>query len=86
MQLTAEHVKRLLREGEVEILGLLPGASNYTFAATVADAELKLVAVYKPQAGETPCSSAPVTPRSTWCSRWMPRDTTGRSWRFLGAG
>jgi len=54
VQLTAERVKKLLREGEVEILGLLPGASNYTFAVTVADAELKLVAVYKPQAGETP--------------------------------
>ena len=54
MQLTAERVKQLLREGEVEILGLLPGASNYTFAVTVADTELKLVAVYKPQAGETP--------------------------------
>lgn len=54
MQLTAERVKQLMREGEVEILGLLPGASNYTFAVTVADPELKLVAVYKPQAGETP--------------------------------
>ena len=54
MQLTAERVKTLLREGDVEILGLLPGASNYTFAVTVADPELKVVAVYKPQAGETP--------------------------------
>jgi len=54
VQLTAERVKQLLREGEIEILGLLPGASNYTFAVTVADPELKLVAVYKPQAGETP--------------------------------
>jgi len=54
VQLTAERVKTLLREGDVEILGLLPGASNYTFAVTVADPELKVVAVYKPQAGETP--------------------------------
>jgi len=54
VQLTAERVKQLLRDGAVEVLGLLPGASNYTFAVTVADPELKLVAVYKPQAGETP--------------------------------
>jgi uncharacterized repeat protein (TIGR03843 family) len=54
VQLTAERVKQLLREGDVEVLGLLPGASNYTFAVTVADPDLKLVAVYKPQAGETP--------------------------------
>ena len=54
MRLTADRVKTLLRDGEVEVLGLLPGASNYTFAVTVADADLKVVGVYKPRAGETP--------------------------------
>jgi len=54
VRLTADRVKTLLRDGEVEILGLLPGASNYTFAVTVAQDDVKVVGVYKPRAGETP--------------------------------
>jgi uncharacterized repeat protein (TIGR03843 family) len=54
VRLTADRVKTLLRDGEVEVLGLLPGASNYTFAVTIAQDDLKVVGVYKPQAGETP--------------------------------
>jgi len=51
---TVDQVKSLLRGGEIEVLGLLPGASNYTFAVTVAEGDLKVVGVYKPRAGETP--------------------------------
>jgi hypothetical protein len=47
-------VLRLLSEGDVEILGLLPRASNYTFLAKVEGADEKALAVYKPQAGEIP--------------------------------
>ena len=54
MRITADRVKTLLRDGEIEVLGLLPGASNYTFAVTVSEADLKVVGVYKPRAGETP--------------------------------
>ena len=54
MRVTADRVKELLRVGDIEMLGLLPGASNYTFAVTVAEGDLKVVGVYKPRAGETP--------------------------------
>lgn len=54
MRVTADRVKTLLRDGKIEVLGLLPGASNYTFAVTVSEDDLKVVGVYKPRAGETP--------------------------------
>lgn len=50
----AERVRGLLAYGEIDVLGLLPNASNYTFAATVTDDDLRAVAVYKPRAGERP--------------------------------
>ena len=49
-----QEVLRLLLEGDVEILGLLPRASNYTFLAKVEGSGEKTLAVYKPQAGEMP--------------------------------
>ncbi|MGZ4207478.1 MAG: SCO1664 family protein [Actinomycetota bacterium] len=54
MRLEVDRVKSLLRDGEVDVLGLLPGASNYTFAVTVAEGRVKMLAVYKPRAGEMP--------------------------------
>lgn len=50
---TLEHLK-LLASGEVEVLGLLPYASNYTFLARVEDGTSQVHAVYKPQRGERP--------------------------------
>ncbi len=47
-------VIRLLTEGELEVLGLLPRASNYTFLARVRDGKDEGLAVYKPKAGEIP--------------------------------
>lgn len=47
-----------LRTGEVELLGLIPGASNETYLCTVT-AEDTILAVYKPRAGETPLSDFP---------------------------
>ena len=38
----------------MEALGIMPGASNYTFAVRLDDGHLKALAVYKPQDGETP--------------------------------
>jgi len=55
-QLIADDARaaRLLERGEMEILGLLPRSSNYTFLARVSDVDRRALAVYKPRAGETP--------------------------------
>jgi uncharacterized repeat protein (TIGR03843 family) len=45
---------RILREGEMEVLGLLPYSSNYTFLARVRSSDEQLLAVYKPRRGERP--------------------------------
>jgi hypothetical protein len=52
--LSAAEIERLLEVGIMEVLGVLPGASNYTFACGIADGERSGFAVYKPQRGETP--------------------------------
>jgi hypothetical protein len=44
----------LLAEGEMQLLGLMPNASNYTFLAEVRRGERASLAVYKPRKGETP--------------------------------
>jgi hypothetical protein len=54
MTAEARRVLRLLEEGRVEVLGLLPYSSNYTFLARVTKDEDSTLAVYKPQRGETP--------------------------------
>lgn len=46
-----EQSLEVLRTGEIEVLGLLPYSSNYTFLARVAPETL---AVYKPRRGERP--------------------------------
>jgi hypothetical protein len=45
---------RILREGEMEVLGLLPYSSNYTFLARVRSSDEQVLAVYKPRRGERP--------------------------------
>ena len=44
----------ILREGQMEVLGLLPYSSNYTFLARAKVANEQLLAVYKPRQGERP--------------------------------
>jgi phosphoinositide 3-/4-kinase-like protein len=44
----------LLRSGEIEVLGHLPYASNYTFLARVSGEGREMLAVYKPRRGERP--------------------------------
>src|SRR5438309_9737957 len=61
-----EATERLLAEGEMEILGLMPRASNYTFLASVRRGEEQVHAVYKPRAGETPLWDFP---EGTLCRR-----------------
>ncbi len=51
---TAEEAARLLTEGEMEILGMLPNASNHTFLSLVREEDEAMIAVYKPRRGERP--------------------------------
>lgn len=44
----------LLARGELEVLGLLPRATNHTFLARVRAGSTEIRAVYKPRAGESP--------------------------------
>lgn len=49
-----ETMLTLLQEGKLEIEGLLPHGSNYTFLATLTRGDLRTLAVYKPTRGEQP--------------------------------
>lgn len=44
----------LLERGSLEVLGLLPRASNFTFLARVRHDDDQMLAVYKPRSGEAP--------------------------------
>lgn len=61
-----EEALRLLESGGLEIVGLLPGASNYTFLARVCGKGEEALAVYKPRAGEAPLWDFP---HGTLCRR-----------------
>jgi hypothetical protein len=61
----------LLGRGNVEVLGLLPYSSNYTFLAKVRGHERDVLAVYKPKRGERPLwdfphGSLPAREVATW--------------------
>jgi uncharacterized repeat protein (TIGR03843 family) len=47
-------VLEVLEHGDIEVLGLLPYASNYTFLARARLGEEELLAIYKPSRGERP--------------------------------
>jgi len=49
-----ERMRALLECGEVELQGLVPWSSNYTYVATVKQDDAEELAVYKPQCGERP--------------------------------
>lgn len=59
-------VVRALERGELEPLGLLPRASNFTFLCRVRDGADELLAVYKPREGEAPLWDFP---EGTLCRR-----------------
>ncbi|HEX6579288.1 MAG TPA: SCO1664 family protein [Actinomycetota bacterium] len=59
-------VPRVLATGELEVLGLLPNASNHTFLAQARSADEELLAVYKPRRGEAPLWDFP---EGTLCAR-----------------
>lgn len=54
MPSAAGDVLDLLNRGEIEVLGLLPYSSNYTFLAKVGSGDAAVHAVYKPRRGERP--------------------------------
>lgn len=56
----------LLEHGELELLGLLPRSSNYTFLAKATDGAAEVLAVYKPRRGEAPLWDFP---QGTLCQR-----------------
>ncbi len=60
-----EDVLPLLERSDLELLGLLPRSSNYTFLARIKHADDVLV-VYKPRAGEAPLWDFP---EGTLCQR-----------------
>ncbi|PJF47791.1 MAG: SCO1664 family protein [Chloroflexi bacterium] len=72
--LPVQQVLRILSEGEMESLGLMPWGSNYTFLVEVKDpdtprtekAPASLLAVYKPRRGEAPLWDFPT---GTLCLR-----------------
>jgi hypothetical protein len=59
-------VPRLLGTGELEVLGLLPNASNHTFLVRALAEGEELLAVYKPRRGEVPLWDFP---EGTLCAR-----------------
>lgn len=59
-------VPRLLGTGELEVLGLLPNASNHTFLVRALWEGEELLAVYKPRSGEVPLWDFP---EGTLCAR-----------------
>jgi hypothetical protein len=64
--LTDPAVPRVLATGELEVLGLLPNASNHTFLVRVRGDDEEMLAVYKPRRGETPLWDFP---EGTLCAR-----------------
>jgi hypothetical protein len=59
-------VPRTLATGELEVLGLLPNASNHTFLVRARGEDEAMLAVYKPRRGETPLWDFP---EGTLCAR-----------------
>jgi hypothetical protein len=64
--LTPASIPAALASGDLEILGLLPNSSNYTFLARASNDDETLLAVYKPRRGETPLWDFP---EGTLCRR-----------------
>jgi hypothetical protein len=64
--LSDPHVPQVLSAGELEVLGLLPNASNHTFLARARLGDEETLAVYKPRRGETPLWDFP---EGTLCAR-----------------
>jgi len=69
-------VPSVIAEGELELLGLLPNSSNYTFLARATLGPDRAPAVYKPRRGETPLWDFP---EGTLCRREAAAFVVARS-------
>ncbi len=80
--IAVDRIIALLAQGEMEVLGLLPGSSNYTFLTAVRDASLQCLAVYKPQRGESPLWDFP---QGTLCLREVAAYLVSQAlgWSFI---
>lgn len=67
---------QVLAEGDLEILGLMPNASNYTFLARARAGGEEALAIYKPRRGEIPLWDFP---RGTLCQREVAAYELARS-------
>ena len=63
---STERVMALLRQGSLDLEGLMPDSSNYTFLVRLSDGDLEGLAIYKPRRGERPLWDFP---RGTLCQR-----------------
>jgi hypothetical protein len=61
-----ERVRSLLEDGDLRLVGVLPGASNFTFLAEVTGDGSAAPVVYKPRRGEMPLWDFP---EGTLCNR-----------------
>jgi uncharacterized repeat protein (TIGR03843 family) len=69
-------VPPVIAVGELELLGLLPNSSNYTFLARATSGSERALAVYKPRRGETPLWDFP---EGTLCRREAAAFVVSRS-------
>ena len=69
-------VPGVVSKGELELLGLLPRSSNYTFLARASLGDEQVLVVYKPRRGETPLWDFP---EGTLCSREVAAYVVSRS-------
>src|SRR3712207_3143500 len=65
-EVSIERVLALLTNGSIEIEGLMPDSSNYTFLTSITHDDLQGLAIYKPRRGERPLWDFP---RGTLCQR-----------------
>ena len=74
--LTDPGVPTVMATGDLEILGLLPRSSNYTFLARAGEGEGATLVVYKPRRGEIPLWDFP---EGTLCQREVAAYLVARS-------
>jgi hypothetical protein len=77
--LSDPNVPRAIASGDLEVLGLLPNASNHTFLAKARLDGEETLAVYKPRRGETPLWDFP---EGTLCTREVAAYVVARALRW----
>ena len=52
--ITLKTVLNVMQHGSLDLQGLMPWSSNYTFLGVMTSDDLSIPVIYKPQKGETP--------------------------------